>query len=197
MKIALLFTPTFDLTPYIQRLSQFGQVDLILPKRRVSGYDLVVIPDKISIYPGVQALVNPITKGYYIPARPMCPYGELFRIDELENCKVPIMGIGDGRLMLWNMLGQKIQVQSGGEFMLVALDSINEAIHFTSDDRYGKNVVTSFDVVEGSLEDGIRIYGFPTIDSIGFGAALMSLKVDIHSIINGTNEPPDYAEVIF
>lgn len=96
---------------YLRRFYSWGYPDKITPGKRLAKYDIVVIPDGISSYVGLQCYGG----GYEpIGLAPMDNMAELFRTHErglryyAEHSL--LIGIGDGAIMLWDFLGYKAAV---------------------------------------------------------------------------------------
>lgn len=103
---------TVHTTPdYLRRFYSWGYPDKITPGKRNGKYEILIIPDKISAYVGLNCF-----GGRYEPIGlpPMDNMAELFRIHErgldyyAENAL--IIGVGDGAVMLWDKLGYKASI---------------------------------------------------------------------------------------
>lgn len=96
---------------YLRRFYSWGYPDKITPGKRLAKYDIVVIPDGISSYVGLQCY-----SGGYEPIglAPMDNMAELFRTHErglryyAEHSL--LIGVGDGAIMLWDFLGYKAAI---------------------------------------------------------------------------------------
>jgi hypothetical protein len=110
LSIGILYT-TATTPDYLRRCYEWGYPELLTPGKRSSKYDVVIIPDGISAYVGMQCF-----QGRYEPIglRPMDNMAELFRTHErglkyyAENSLV--IGVGEGMTMLWDFLGFKAVV---------------------------------------------------------------------------------------
>lgn len=95
-----------------RRFSQWGFVDIITPGKRSGKFDIVVIPDEISAYVGMNCFIRPQDT---IGLPPMDNLAEYFRTNDrglpYYAKDTTIIGIGDGAVMLWDYLKFKACVE--------------------------------------------------------------------------------------
>lgn len=135
-----------------------------------TNVDIVIIPDNIGLYPGLQAFSNALYQG--VGTKPMDSYAELFRINALEHYvskEIPIIGIGDGACMLWNYLGNKLAVIGDDKYAMIPAKTgypkyISDGtfiIEFAEDNIYGVS-----DLYSGTLKRILNVTVKEIIDEV-------------------------------
>lgn len=152
----------------INHLRPLGGVKILDYNTGTVGVDIVVIPDKIGLYPGCRCF------GLKTPNTIMDNDAEVFRIYALQKFierDIPIIGIGDGAAMLWNCLEQHVEEVSKTLRLIIPVG--RKDIQFTDDGLF----VTSF--------KHKSLYGFNT-----FGVNALKVIQHYNSIVNAPEEPP-------
>lgn len=101
LKAGLVFTQSTDLTPYINFLSKYVDVQPILHTYQSSRLDLIIIPD-VGVSPILPQFAS--SAGFPIPTKPVCQYVELFRsfgMDYYLDNDTPIIGVGEAMCINW------------------------------------------------------------------------------------------------
>lgn len=135
-----------------------------------TNVDIVIIPDNIGLYPGLQAFSNAPYQG--VGTKPIDPYAELFRIHALDHYigkEIPIIGIGDGACMLWNYLGNKLAVLGDDTYAMLPPKTGN--VKYTSDGmfvtEFGEdNIYGVTDIYSGTLKKILNITVKEIIDEV-------------------------------
>jgi hypothetical protein len=124
ISIGIPYTKVGDLDATIHRCLQWGYPQIILPGQK-ANVDVVVIPDGVGAYPGMLCFAGePSSAAFRCIQHPMCPLTEAFRITfrgftyYREIRGVPIIGIGEGSIMIWDHLGGKVGVSPENYWLL-------------------------------------------------------------------------------
>lgn len=141
-RIGILYTERTSLTPYKLRIFSYGTAITVEPGHKFGFIDGLIIPDKIGAYIGMQCFAR-VTYGA-LGLRKMCNYSELFRLDQTgldyyTSKQIPILGVGDGRVMLWNKLGGIATVNYGGTIELIDNKSLKPVNISYNEDRFVQN----------------------------------------------------------
>jgi hypothetical protein len=116
ISIGVVYTKTGDLDITLHKCLKWGYPQIITPGQK-ANVDVVIIPDRVGAYPGMSCFAgDPTSAAFRALNQTMCPLAETFRITTRgfnyyrEVRGVPIIGIGDGQIMIWDYLGGKVGV---------------------------------------------------------------------------------------
>lgn len=101
VKAGLVFTESTSLTPYINFLGKYVNIEIITHENKTSRLDLIIIPD-VGVSPILPQFAS--STGFPIPSKPVCQYVELFRsfgMDYYLDNGTPIVGIGEAMCINW------------------------------------------------------------------------------------------------
>lgn len=123
LKIGIVWKSGIEAS-WLRLFYSFGYPEFITPGKASKGFDVIIIPDGVSAYIGMNCFKPNIYKA--IGLQPLDLAVEMFRTEPrglafyIEH-GIPIIGIGEGRVMLWDYLGNKCSLRGEKESTIVEL----------------------------------------------------------------------------
>lgn len=117
IRVGIVWRNAID-SSWLRLFYSFGYPEWIEPGKATTKFDVVIIPDGGSAYVGMDCFKPNMYKA--IGLKPMDIAIEMFRTEPrgLEyylKHGVPIVGIGEGAVMLWDKMGNKCSLRGEGE----------------------------------------------------------------------------------